>query len=382
MSAAAERTKAETAASDAQCPAANPNGSVWVEASAGTGKTKVLTDRVLSLMLHGTAPERILCLTFTKAAAAEMANRLAQRLARWAIAEDAELAVDVETLLGSLPDDEILAVARQLFVRVLDAPGGMKIQTIHAFCQSLLGRFPLEAGIAPHFQVLDARSAEEMLHQAREEVLAGASGEADDETAPFAGAIARVSVHAQDQSFRDLLKHLIAERTRLARLIQRHGGIEGLEAAVFRALHVDPAESAEDALISACDDSALDPMGLRLVREALENGTDVESKKAAALRGWVAAGASARAAGFDGYQGLFLTQEGRGAGPAPNQRGGGGGVRRARRDAGRGRATDRAARADPRDHRGARDRRAPVCRSCDRGGLRPAQTRPGAARLR
>ncbi len=308
MSAAAERAKIE--ASSAQRPAADPNGSVWVAASAGTGKTKVLTDRVLSLMLHGTAPARILCLTFTKAAAAEMANRLAQRLIRWAIAEDAELAVDVETLLGRRPDGDMLAVARQLFVRVLDAPGGMKIQTIHAFCQSLLGRFPLEAGIAPHFQVLDARSAEEMLHQAREEVLAGASGEADDGTAPLAGPIARVSVHAQDQSFRDLLKHLIAERTRLARLIQRHGGIEGLESAVFRALDVDPAESTEDALMSACDDSALDLMGLRLICEALDNGTEAESKKAAALRAWVADGASVRAAGFDGYQGLFLTQEG------------------------------------------------------------------------
>ena len=306
MSAAAERAKIE--ASSAQLPAADPNGSVWVEASAGTGKTKVLTDRVLSLMLHGTAPARILCLTFTKAAAAEMANRLAQRLTRWAIAEDAELAVDVETLLGRRPDGDMLAVARQLFARVLDAPGGMKIQTIHAFCQSLLGRFPLEAGIAPHFQVLDARSAEEMLHQAREEVLAGASGEA--ETAPLAGAIGRVSVHAQDQSFRDLLKNLIAERTRLARLIQRHGGIEGLEAAVFRALDVDPVESAEDALISACGDSALDLMGLRLICEALDNGTEAESKKAAALRAWVAAGASVRAAGFDRYQGLFLTREG------------------------------------------------------------------------
>ena len=104
MSAAAERAKIE--ASSAQLPAADPNGSVWVEASAGTGKTKVLTDRVLSLMLHGTAPARILCLTFTKAAAAEMANRLAQRLTRWAIAENAELAVDVETLLGRRADVE------------------------------------------------------------------------------------------------------------------------------------------------------------------------------------------------------------------------------------------------------------------------------------
>ncbi|HSR72720.1 MAG TPA: UvrD-helicase domain-containing protein, partial [Kiloniellales bacterium] len=164
MSAAAQLAAGAAAA---QRPAAQPARSLWVAASAGTGKTKVLTDRVLSLMLHGTPPGRILCLTFTKAAAAEMANRLAQRLGRWATADDATLTEEIAGLLGHAPDAETLVRGRRLFARVLDAPGGMKILTIHAFCQSLLRRFPLEAGIAPHFQVLDERSAGEMLVQAR-----------------------------------------------------------------------------------------------------------------------------------------------------------------------------------------------------------------------
>src|SRR5215472_15980649 len=137
--------------------------SVWVEASAGTGKTTVLTRRVLSLLLAKTAPSRILCLTFTKAPAAEMANRINETLARWATSDDGVLAEELVPLIGALPDADQLDYARQLFARVLDAPGGITIATIHAFCQSLLRRFPLEAGVAPHFELVDERSSAEAL---------------------------------------------------------------------------------------------------------------------------------------------------------------------------------------------------------------------------
>src|SRR5690606_23648762 len=166
-------------AANAQRRAAHAQTSVWVSASAGTGKTKVLTDRVLNLMLNGTEPSRILCLTFTKAAAAEMANRIAARLSVWTAADEADLAKNIRDLTGEPPDEERCRRARRLFARVLDAPGGMKIQTIHAFCQALLRRFPLEAGVAPHFEVLDDRSAAELLQTAREEILGRARGGAD-----------------------------------------------------------------------------------------------------------------------------------------------------------------------------------------------------------
>jgi ATP-dependent helicase/nuclease subunit A len=110
----------------AQRQAADPNTSVWVSASAGSGKTKVLTDRVLTLLLNGTAPHRILCLTFTKAAAAEMSNRVRRELAYWTIDSDADLTDRLTLLLGRLPDIAMLTAARQLFARVLDAPGGLK----------------------------------------------------------------------------------------------------------------------------------------------------------------------------------------------------------------------------------------------------------------
>src|SRR5699024_6832464 len=124
-------------------------------ASAGTGKTKVLTDRVLTLMLHGTLPERLLCLTFTKAAAAEMRNRLAKVLQTWATCSERDLEDLLFTLLGRRPQETESLRARQLLARVLDSPGGMKIQTIPSFCQSLLARLPPEAGIAPHFQLIE-----------------------------------------------------------------------------------------------------------------------------------------------------------------------------------------------------------------------------------
>src|SRR4029077_21032789 len=116
--------------------AADPQKSVWVVASAGTGKTTVLTDRCLRLLLAGSRPERLLCLTFTKAAAAEMANRIAERLAHWAVLDEAALAAALTELLGRAPSDEQRDLARRLFARVLDTPGGMRILTIHAFCQS------------------------------------------------------------------------------------------------------------------------------------------------------------------------------------------------------------------------------------------------------
>src|SRR5690348_13995627 len=154
--------------------AMQPDTSVWVAASAGAGKTTVLTNRVLSLLVHGTPPARILCLTFTKAAAAEMAIRINERLGVWASLDDKKLSEDLRKLIGRTPNAAQFRRARGLFGAVLDVPGGMKIQTIHAFCQSLLRRFPLEAGMAPHFDVMDERRVAELMREAREDLLRAA----------------------------------------------------------------------------------------------------------------------------------------------------------------------------------------------------------------
>ena len=158
-------------ASDAQRRATMPGQSAWVVANAGTGKTKVLTDRVTRLLLDGVRPERILCLTFTKAAAAEMRNRLAVQLGRWAMANDETLGKEIAALIDAVPQAEQRSLARRLFARVLDAPGGIQILTIHAFCQALLKRFPLEAGVPPGFEVMDEAEATTLLRKAQDEQI-------------------------------------------------------------------------------------------------------------------------------------------------------------------------------------------------------------------
>ncbi|MEM9496908.1 MAG: double-strand break repair helicase AddA [Pseudomonadota bacterium] len=147
-------------ASHRQISAADPDRSTWLSANAGSGKTKVLTDRVTRLLLEGTDPQNILCLTFTKAAAAEMQNRLFKQLGSWAMLPDQQLDDALRTL-GVDPDmgKARRVQARRLFARSIETPGGIKIQTIHSFCSALLRRFPLEAGIPPQFSELDDRSA-------------------------------------------------------------------------------------------------------------------------------------------------------------------------------------------------------------------------------
>src|SRR6266850_42058 len=124
--------------------ATDPEASAWVSANAGAGKTHLLTDRVTRLLLSGASPSRILCLTYTKAAAAEMATRLFDRLGEWALLSDGELRARLHDIGAEPPDAKGLRKARTLFAQALETPGGLKIQTIHSFCQHLLARFPVE----------------------------------------------------------------------------------------------------------------------------------------------------------------------------------------------------------------------------------------------
>ncbi|MFT0891431.1 double-strand break repair helicase AddA [Pseudochelatococcus sp. G4_1912] len=155
--------------------AADPSASAWVSANAGSGKTKVLADRVLRLLLDGVDPARILCLTFTKAAAANMSNRVFDELGAWVALDDATLARKLEALDGASSSPKRIAIARRLFARAVETPGGLKIETIHAFCERLLHLFPFEANVPARFEVLDEAQSQELLEQATREVLIGAS---------------------------------------------------------------------------------------------------------------------------------------------------------------------------------------------------------------
>ena len=161
-----------------QAAASDPQVHAALSASAGTGKTQVLTARVLRLLLNGARPESILCLTFTKAAAAEMANRIGARLAAWVRLPDKLLRKDLFAL-GEPNDPKRMERARQLFAKVLDCPGGLKIQTIHSFAQSLLAAFPAEAGIVPGFQPIEGRAEQELVRRTLADLMANAEGGGD-----------------------------------------------------------------------------------------------------------------------------------------------------------------------------------------------------------
>jgi ATP-dependent helicase/nuclease subunit A len=190
-------------ATERQVQAARPDSSTWLSANAGSGKTRVLTDRVARLLLSGVEPQHILCLTYTKAAASEMQNRLFKRLGSWAMLPDETLRTALRDLGidGAIPD-AALRQARTLFARAIETPGGLKIQTIHSFCASLLRRFPLEAGVTPQFSEMDDQTAKRL----RADIV---QTMADGKHADAVVAMARVY---SGQDFDDLTRAITANR--------------------------------------------------------------------------------------------------------------------------------------------------------------------------
>ncbi|WP_341212689.1 double-strand break repair helicase AddA [uncultured Limimaricola sp.] len=187
-------------ATERQVRAADPANSTWLSANAGSGKTRVLTDRVARLLLDGTDPQNILCLTYTKAAASEMQNRLFKRLGEWAMMEDTALREALERL--GTPQAITLRSARTLFARAIETPGGLRIQTIHSFCAGLLRRFPLEAGVSPQFTEMEDRTAQLL----RAEVVdAMASG-------PQRSLVDALAFQAPEGDFDDLLREITGRR--------------------------------------------------------------------------------------------------------------------------------------------------------------------------
>jgi ATP-dependent helicase/nuclease subunit A len=284
--------------------AANPRASAWVAASAGSGKTKVLTDRVLSLLLAGVAPQRILCLTFTKAAAAEMAQRINAELGNWAIAAEPELDAALAKLTGAPVDAAQRARARRLFAQVLDVPDGMKIMTIHAFCQSVLRRFPIEADVVPHFAVMDERDTGELLEAVQLELMVRA--QSDDGV--LAASMADITSRIHELRFPDLMAELASARGRIADLIARHGGVDPLVAGIYRALGLNEGETPDAVIAAACDGTAVDGAALRRAAAALTHGSAADQERAAVVGRWAAA--PDRRDLFDAYCGVFLTQRG------------------------------------------------------------------------
>lgn len=242
----------DTATERAQADASNPHASAWVSANAGSGKTFVLAQRVIRLLLAGNDPARILCLTFTRAAAAEMAKRVFDRLSEWTTLPDAKLAREIRAVDGKRPDAETLAEARRLFARALETPGGLKIQTIHAFCERLLHQFPFEANVAGHFEVLDERDAAALSDEARRRMLARAAANPD---GPLGQALVAALASASDFIVDLAVKGFIDQRHRLRAWTDRAGSLDGALEELRTTLDVsasDTASALRAAILAEC----------------------------------------------------------------------------------------------------------------------------------
>jgi ATP-dependent helicase/nuclease subunit A len=255
--------------------ASDPRASAWVSANAGAGKTKVLTDRVVRLLLAGTPPGRILCLTFTKAAAAEMALRVFDRLGRWVTLDEAALSDELTALEGERPSPEQLRLARRLFARSVETPGGLKIETIHAFCERILHLVPFEANVPARFVVLDENQSNELIAEATALVLGDAATDADPR---LREALETISVDAAG----DALAAVIGAAVREIACSRRPGGPVAALPTLASELGLEPGET-PDVIERAMLEGGLSPTRRRQLAAMLSTGKATDLERARAL---------------------------------------------------------------------------------------------------
>lgn len=222
-----------------QLAVSDPSASAWVSANAGSGKTYVLAQRVIRLLLRGTPPGRILCLTFTKAAAAHMANQVLKTLRDWVRLDDATLDRKLFSIDGGRPSRERRASARRLFATALETPGGLKVQTIHAFCDRILHQFPFEARVPAGFKVLDETNEAELLQRAQADVLREA---AHDPSSDLGQALALTVSTDTDSKLAEIFDEVVRARRKLLYLLDADG-LAGAEQEICGALGLMPGDT-------------------------------------------------------------------------------------------------------------------------------------------
>ncbi|HEY4265604.1 MAG TPA: double-strand break repair helicase AddA [Micropepsaceae bacterium] len=282
----------------------DPGFSAWVSANAGAGKTSLLTDRVTRLLFAGAKPSRILCLTYTKAAAAEMATRLFHRLGEWALLPDGALAARLTAIGAGLPSAKDLRRARTLFALALETPGGLKIQTIHSFCQNILARFPVEAGIPARFTVLDDRSTQELMAEARNTVLERA-GKGD---RALSKAIALLATRAADGRFAEILNFAVGDSSRIRDLLRDHRGEAGFFKHLRHTMGIAEGEDELQILTTFCAGLAGHRAELLRATPWLLSGSKSDQDLGSQLQAFLDSGMSP--SGYEHLSRAFLTAAG------------------------------------------------------------------------
>ncbi|WP_102959552.1 double-strand break repair helicase AddA [Mangrovicella endophytica] len=295
----------------AQATASDPALSVFVSANAGSGKTHVLTERVVRLLLAGAEPSKVLCLTYTKAAAAEMSNRVFARLAAWATADEAALKSELSRLTSTAPSREALADARRLFAKALDTPGGLKIQTIHAFCEAILHQFPLEANVPGYFEVLDDAESALLLAEARRLLITRASDASalGPDAALLADSFAEALSLGGEFGLDGLISEIVRKRDAIRRHVEEAGGLDEAIALMRTALDVGEDEDEAALLSTVWPCPHLDPESCRaLATSAAASSSASDGKLATRLASFAEGGTGGSR--FEAYVALVLDSKG------------------------------------------------------------------------
>ena len=285
-----------------QARASDPASSAFVSANAGSGKTHVLVQRVIRLLLDGVPPEKILCITFTKAAAANMAERVFSTLGRWVTLSDDELDAAIRDAGLAHPDARLRSRARELFASALETPGGLKVQTIHALCTRLLQQFPFEANVPARFAVLDERDQAEMMERANLKVLLDASRDPD---SPAGRALDIAMSSAADVTFKDVVREACLSRDHFIAWTDTAGSADAAVAQVSAALGLEPRESLDRIEREIIDGPYLPRARWRDIAAALETGSKTDCEQAARLHEALLCSGSEQ---VDAYLCVFLTE--------------------------------------------------------------------------
>ena len=284
-----------------QARASDPAASAFVSANAGSGKTHVLVQRVIRLLLDGVPPEKILCITFTKAAAANMAERVFSTLGHWVTLDDAALDAAIREAGIAHPDARLRKSARKLFACALETPGGLKVQTIHALCTRLLQQFPFEANVPARFAVLDDRDQNEMMERANLGVFLEASRNPESATGR---ALMTAMASAADVTFKDVVREACLSRDHFMAWTDAAGSADAAAAQISAALGVDPDDRIEDVEREIVDGPNLPRSRWQDIALVLDTGSKSDQGQAAQLR---AALTFSGAAQVEEYLSVFLT---------------------------------------------------------------------------
>ncbi|MGX9430159.1 double-strand break repair helicase AddA [Bradyrhizobium sp. LeoA1S1] len=284
-----------------QARASDPKASAFVSANAGSGKTHVLVQRVIRLLLEGTPPEKILCITFTKAAAANMAERVFSTLGHWVTLDDTALDAAIREAGIAHPNVRLRREARKLFACALETPGGLKVQTIHALCTRLLQQFPFEANVPARFAVLDERDQNEMMERANLAVLLEASRNPDSATGR---ALMVAMASAADVTFKDVVREACLSRDHFMAWTDAAGSAVAAAGQMSAALGVAADDSIEDVERAILDGPYLPRARWEDIALVLDTGNKSDQDQASRLREALVFTGSAQ---VDAYLGVFLT---------------------------------------------------------------------------